>query len=116
MDFERITQLNTARHNIENALNEEVSQEIENLIKTEGYTDIDGAKVIDIPEHLMPEATNSDDALFYVSQLYYNPNYKVVSVIGTFEHCCPDDTDVDTHLANIDLDGKIRILDVLLRP
>lgn len=116
MDIARIKQLNTARHTIENTLNEEVTQEIENLVKTEGYTDTDGAKVIDIPEHLMPEATNSDDTLFYVSQVYYNPNSKFVSVIGTFEHCCPDDTDVDTYLANIDLDGKIRILDILLIP
>lgn len=116
MNIARIRQLNIARHNLEDALNEEVSQEIENLVKTEGYTDVDGAKVIDIPEHLMPEAIDSDEALFYVSQLYYNPNYKVVNVIGTFEHCCPDDTDVDTHLSNIDLDGKIRILDTLLKP
>ena len=115
MDIARIKQLNTARHNIEDALNEEVSQEIENLVNTEGYN-LDGTSVIDIPEHLMPEVTDSDNTLFYVSQVYYNPNNKFVSVIGTFEYCCPDDADVDTHLADIDLDGKIKILDVLLRP
>ena len=112
--LDKIKDLNQARKVLEEEIEERINDAIRDRVTKLGYQDNDGVISYDIPTHVATEVTPKNHSNHcFIHEVYIDPETDTIKVIGSYEILL-DDEDVDCPLSDIDIDGKIAILQSMI--
>lgn len=101
--------LNHARKVLEEEIEEKINNAIRHRIVSLGYHYLDVVSYA-IPTHIAAEVTPKNHTKHcFIHEVYIDPETDTIKVIGSYEILL-DNEDVDCPLSDIDIDGKIAIL------
>ena len=112
--FHPLNEMRKAYNSMGYSIREMAVSRIEELVKEYGEENEDGEKEIFIDKTYIPQVEISGDELAYAYRICEDKVSKVIALEASYERD-EDNDDVYAHLADVDLDGQMSILEALIR-